>query len=155
MSLPGFPVEGGCQCGATRYRLEAPPLAVYNCHCRDCQRSSGGTYSMSMPVQRSNVRHLSGRLDAYDKPADSGRTVRMFSCAECGTNLWNEPLAAPELLILKPGTLDDMSWAVPVGNIWTASRVPWIAIDDTLVNFAGQPPDRQALYDAWTARVGG
>src|SRR5690606_7403753 len=107
MSLPGFPVEGGCQCGATRYRLEAPPLAVYNCHCRDCQRSSGGTYSMSMPVQRSNVRHLSGRLDAYDKPADSGRTVRMLSCAECGTNVWNEPLAAPELLTLKPGTLDD------------------------------------------------
>ena len=153
MTLPSFPVEGGCQCGAVRYRLTAPPLAVYNCHCRDCQRSSGATHSMSMPVQRSIFEHLSGRLAAYDKPADSGRVVRMLGCAECGTKVWNEPLSAPDLLIVKPGTLDDMSWAVPVGNIWTASRAPWAEIDAALVNFTGQPADRQALYDAWTAHV--
>jgi hypothetical protein len=38
------------------------------------------------------------------------------------------------MLVVKPGTLDDMSWAVPVGNIRTASKVPWVKIDETLVN---------------------
>jgi hypothetical protein len=56
-------------------------------------------------------------------------------------------------VVLKPGTLDDMGWAVPVGNIWTDSRAPWIAIDETLVNFPRQPPDRQPLYDAWEAAI--
>jgi hypothetical protein len=42
---------------------------------------------------------------------------------------------------------------VPVGNIWTDSRAPWIVIDETLVNFTGQPPDRQPLYDAWEAAI--
>lgn len=149
--LPAFPVEGGCICGAARYRITGAPLAVYNCHCRDCQRASGATHSMSMPVARELLEHLSGELAAYDKPADSGRTVRMFACARCGTKLWNEPLASSAMLVVKPGTLDDPSWAVPIGNIWTDSRLPWVEIDATQVNFPGQPPDRQPLYGAWTA----
>lgn len=155
MQLPDFPVEGGCQCGAVRYRLTAPPLAAYNCHCRDCQRASGATHSMSMPIRRETLEHVSGELTAFDKAADSGRVVRMLGCAACGTKVWNEPLAAPAVLILKPGTLDDMSWCVPVGNIWTRSRAPWVEIDETLVNFEGQPADRQPLYDAWARLVTG
>jgi hypothetical protein len=155
MGLPRFPVEGGCQCGAVRYRLTAPPLAVYNCHCRDCQRTSGATHEMSMPVRRETLEHLSGELFAYDKTAESGRIVRQLRCARCGTKVWNEPLASPGLLVVKAGTLDDMSWAVPVGNIWTASRAPWVVIDETLVNFPGQPPDRQPLYDAWSRATAG
>jgi hypothetical protein len=153
VTLPAFPVEGGCQCGAVRYRIAAPPLGVYNCHCRDCQRSSGATHTMSMPVAREHVVLLVGELVAYDKRADSGRVVRMFGCAVCGTKLWNEPLASPAMLVVKPGTLDDMSWAVPIGNIWTASRAPWVEIDAALVNFPGQPPDRQPLFDAWSRAV--
>jgi hypothetical protein len=149
MKLPAFPVEGGCLCGAVRYRLTAPPLAVYTCHCRDCQRASGAG-ELSMPVQRETLEH-SGKLVHFDKTADSGRAVRMFRCAACGTRLWNAPLAFPGLLVLKPGTLDDPRWAAPVGNIWTDRRLPWIAIDPRLANFPRQPPDRQPLYDAWTA----
>jgi hypothetical protein len=65
--------------------------------------------------------------------------------------VWNEPLSTPGLLVVRAGTLDDMNWAVPVGNIWTESRASWVAVDPGLVNFPGQPPDRQPLYDAWTA----
>lgn len=149
MKLPKFPVEGGCQCQAVRYRLTAPPLAVYNCHCRDCQRMSGATQSMSMPVERETHEHLSGDLVFYDKTADSGRVVRMFACARCGTKVWNEPLASPGMLVVRAGTLDQMSWAIPIGNIWTDSKAPWVEIDPELVNFPRQPPDRQPLYDAW------
>lgn len=151
IELPDFPIEGGCQCGAVRYRITGNPLAVYNCHCRDCQRSSGATHSMSMPIRRDLLEHLGGELTAFDKSADSGRTVRMLGCVRCGTKLWNEPLASPHMLVVKPGTLDDPSWAVPIGNIWTDRALPWAEIDESLVNFPGQPADRQPLFDAWTA----
>ena len=153
MRLPKFPVEGGCQCRAVRYRITAPPLGVYNCHCRDCQRSSGGTHTMSMLMKRENVELLQGKLVGFDKRADSGRVVRMLGCAECGTKVWNEPQSFTAMIVVRPGTLDDMSWAVPVGNIWTASKAPWVKIDETLVNFPGQPPDRQPLFDAWERLV--
>ena len=150
ITLPVFPVEGGCQCGAVRYRITASPLTVYNCHCRDCQRASGGTHTISMPTPREHLERLSGELMAFDKSADSGRVVRMLGCAICGTKLWNEPLASPAMLVVKSGTLDDPSWAVPIGNIWTDSALPWVDIDVTQVNFPGQPADRQPLYDAWS-----
>ncbi len=138
-----------------RYRITGSPLAVYNCHCRDCQRASGGTHTMSMPIARERVELISGELMHYDKAADSGRTVRMLGCSLCGTKIWNEPLASPNMLVLKPGTLDDPSWAIPIGNIWTNSALPWAVIDPSEVNFPGQPPDRQPLYDAWSAATAG
>ena len=153
MKLPVFPVAGGCQCREVRYQITGPPLGVYNCHCKDCQRSSGGTHTMSMPIHRELVVLLQGELVPFDKVADSGRVVRMMGCVRCGTKVWNEPLSFTTMLVVKPGTLDDMSWATPVGNIWTATKAPWVGIDDTLINFPGQPPDRQPLFDAWDRAV--
>lgn len=153
ITLPTFPVEGGCQCGAVRYRITARPLGVYKCHCRDCQRSSGAGYSMSMPTLREHFEHLSGEVAAFDKAANSGRVVRMLGCAICGTKLWNEPLSSSAIVVVKPGTLDDPRWAVPVGNIWTNSALPWVRIGDSQVNFPGQPDDRQPLFDAWAAAI--
>ncbi|MEQ1770968.1 MAG: GFA family protein [Devosia sp.] len=151
VKLPDFPVEGGCQCGAVRYQLEASPLAVYACHCKDCQRFSGTTHTLSMVVRADTVKLTKGSLTGFAKAADSGRTVRMLGCAQCGTKVWNEPLSSPDLIIMKPGTLDDLSWAKPIGNIWTDRKVPWVEIDPDVPNFPGQPPSRQPLIDAWQA----
>lgn len=153
MKLPKFPVEGGCQCGAVRYRVLAAPLGVYACHCKDCQRFSGTTHTLSMVMRADAVALIRGTLVGFDKAADSGRVVRMLGCAQCGTKIWNEPLASPGLIIAKPGTLDDASWARPVGNIWTGSALPWVAIDLDVPNFPGQPADRQPLFDAYAAEI--
>lgn len=154
MPLPKFPQQGGCHCGAVRYELTAPPLGVYNCHCTDCQKISGAAYAMSMPVRTETLVQLSGEVSIFEKVADSGRRVQMVSCAKCGTRMWNVPLSSPEMRTLRPGTLDDFSWAEPVGNIWTKSRMPWIEIDAALVNYEGQPPSREPLYAAWSAKHG-
>ena len=77
----------------------------------------------------------------------------MLGCPHCGTKVWNEPQSYAALIVVRPGTLDDMSWARPIGNIWTASRAPWVEIDESLVNFPGQPADRQPLFDAWARAV--
>jgi hypothetical protein len=154
VTLPDFPVAGGCQCGAVRYVLKGPPLGVYNCHCKDCQRLSGGTHTMSMVLRRDLLELTEGKLHPHEKVADSGRIAVMMLCRECGSLIWNEPLSAPELRILKPGTLDDMTWAVPVGNIWTGSAAPFAAIDETLINFEGQPPSREVFFPAWAALTG-
>lgn len=153
MQLPAFPVEGGCQCGAVRYRIKAAPLGIYACHCKDCQRFSGTTHTLSMVIATRDVKLIAGALRGFDKAADSGRTVRMLGCAECGTKVWNEPLASPDILVLKPGTLDDMSWARPIGNIWTDRAQAWAVIDPGVPNFPGQPASRQPLFDAFAAEV--
>ena len=153
MRLPTFPVEGGCQCGAVRYRLNGAPVGVYACHCKDCQRFSGTTHSISMMVKATDVEMIKGELVSFDKAADSGRVVRMHGCIDCGTKVWNEPLSSPGTLNIKPGTLDDMSWAKPVGHIWTDSAVAWDIIDESGPVFGSQPADRKPLFDAYAAEI--
>ena len=150
MALPKFPVEGGCQCGAVRYRLKASPLTVYNCHCKDCQRFSGAACSISMIVRNENFEVLSGQTVRYDRKADSGNVIAMNFCAHCYGWLWNENPALPGIKVARAGTLDNMDWAEPVGNIWTDSKAAWVKIDPKHANFPKQAVDRTPLFDAWT-----
>lgn len=148
MSLPDFPVEGGCQCGAVRYTLRASPLSVYNCHCKDCQRFSGAAWSMSMIVRDADITVV-GAVDTYARRADSGNVIAMQFCAHCHGWLWNDP-PSPGIKVVRAGTLDDLDWAAPVGDIWTESKAAWVQIDPAHVNFSKGAADRQPLYDAWT-----
>jgi hypothetical protein len=149
MGLPEFPQEGGCQCGAVRYRLRASPLSVYNCHCKDCQRFSGAAWSMSMIVRDDDFELLDGATARYERLADSGNIIGMNFCAHCHNWLWNDP-PAPGVKVVRAGTLDDINWAAPVGNIWTDSKASWAVIDPQHVNFPRGAVDRTPLFDAWT-----
>lgn len=152
LQLPAFPLTGGCICGAVRYRVGALPLSLYACHCTDCQHLSGGTSSMSMPMRAADLT-IAGDLAAYAKPAASGRTVTIRFCPVCSTRIMHVPAHSPDLVNLKPGTLDDTSWLVPIAHVWTASRPAGVALPDGVLSYPGQPPDRAALYAAFAAAI--
>ncbi len=147
-SLPAFPVGGGCVCGAVRYRVHAPPLSVYACHCKDCQRFSGGPFSVAMAIHLADFSLDRGEPARLAKPADSGRVVGVRFCRDCGTRLWHEPAHSPHLVNIAAGTLDDCSWARPAAEVWASRKAPWISFP---IHFscAGQPIEREPLYEAW------
>ena len=82
-------LEGGCLCGAVRYRLTDDPLTLYACHCTDCQRQSGSAFGLSMIVARSAFELVRGEPLALEVMAE-GRTRRPRICGACGTRLFNE-----------------------------------------------------------------
>jgi hypothetical protein len=147
--LPPFPVEGGCVCGAVRYKLTAPPLSVYACHCRDCQRFASGPYAIGIIVDLENFA-VSGPTVFTERIAESGRTVRQFACSRCACRIWHEN--APGPAIVRAGTLDEPAWARPAVHTWTRSKLPWIELGGAPAYQAGAP-SRQTLYDAWGADV--
>ena len=155
ITLPEFPLAGGCICGAIRYSIAAAPVTVYACHCKDCQRSASGPFSVALTVRREHfaVTRGAGTAQLYLKPADSGRKVPQFSCPVCSTRLWNEPAHSPDMIILRAETLDNAAWAVPIGHIWIASRLPWDKSELIGPLFEGQPGDRKPLYDAWADAI--
>jgi len=149
--LPRFPITGGCACGVVRYRLNAPPLSLYACHCLRCQKYTG-SFTLSMPVRRVDI-ELSGTEPVeHNEPADSGRMARIFFCPNCHTRVWHAP-AIPELLSIMAGTLDNTSWLAPVGHIWTKHKQPGVLIEDVALCFDGQPPNRELLYDAFRRAI--
>ena len=48
-------LEGGCLCGAIRYRLSGPTLFVSQCACRDCQKATGTGHTTIVGVHRSQL----------------------------------------------------------------------------------------------------
>jgi hypothetical protein len=53
-----------------------------------------------------------------------GDTERNF-CSACGSPLFSLAAAAPELALIKAGSLDDASWLEPALEVWTRSAQPW------------------------------
>jgi len=149
-----LPLTGACQCRAIRYRITAPPLAVYACHCTECQRQSGSAFALSMPVARDALQ-VDGTPSAWRRVHESGRVMMCMYCGQCGTRLFHNSERNPQVSIVKPGTLDDTTWLRPVGHIWTRSAQAWVEIPQNLVNYEAQPPDLSRLIEAWRAQQAG
>jgi hypothetical protein len=147
-----LPLTGACQCRALRYEIDAEPLALYACHCTECQKQSASAFALSMLVPRAAVRVTQGEPREWVRRADSGRTMSCMFCAQCGTRVFHLPHSNTQVTVIKPGTLDDTSWFDPVGHIWTRSAQPWVDIPADTVNYEVQPPDQAKLIAAWKAR---
>ncbi len=125
--------DGGCFCGAIRYRLDGPPLDASYCHCRMCQRAVGapvvpwGTW----PVER--LTWLTGDVRSY---ASSARGERSF-CPTCGTSLTFVDPGEAGLVDVTLASLDDPEAFAPDHHIWTSSRIRWLGIDDDLPRHEG------------------
>lgn len=144
-----LPLNGGCQCGHVRYRLTAPPLVLYACHCTECQRQSASAFGLSMAVDRDDLTVDWSRCGTWERIGASGRKVGCRFCRRCGARLFHEPARNPAIVNVKPGSLDDCSWLQPVGHLWTKSRQPWVTIPNGVLAYDGQPDGFEDLFIAW------
>jgi hypothetical protein len=134
-----IPYTGGCSCGSIRYECSAEPIAMLNCHCRQCQYASGGAFSSGYFVNRSSFKLLKGKPRYYELSADSGNKVRRGFCSSCGSQLFAEGDGNPDIVVIKPASLDDPSWFKPHLDIFTESAQPWDPMDPTLPKFPKMP----------------
>ena len=130
-------LEGGCACGAVRYRLTAEPLIVHACHCRDCQRLSGGAFALNIWIERRFVESAdAAKLRPVSVPAGSGKPQEIFRCLDCGTALWSKYHAAPgDSVLLRAGTLDEPETIAPDVHIFTRSKLPWVELPAGVPSF--------------------
>jgi len=128
--------EGGCACGAIRYKLTAEPLIVHACHCRDCQRLTGAAFALNMWIERNRVETDHARLRPARLTAGSGRPHEVFSCPECGTAIYSKYHAAPgDTVLLRAGTLDHPETIEPDVHIFTRSKLPWVRLPEGACSF--------------------
>lgn len=132
-------IEGGCNCGAVRYRLTGEPLAVAVCHCANCRRQSGSAFSVNVVV-RADAMALSGDLTSWeDRDTESGAPVLREFCATCGSPIRSLSAASPKVAIVKAGTADEPGLLVPAIHVWTKSALPWVVIPSGLPQFPRNP----------------
>jgi hypothetical protein len=126
--------EGGCSCGAVRYRLNAEPLFVHCCHCLNCQRQTGSAFVINVLIETDRVEVLSGEPRPVDVPRDDGSMQRIFRCPQCNVAVFSE-YTYPTVRFVRAGTLDDPSSIEPDVHIFTRSKLPWVTLPETTPAF--------------------
>ena len=121
------PVEGGCLCGAVRYRATPTHREGYYCHCRMCQLAFGNTRAAFINLCKDEVAWTRG-APAYF--ASSTFAKRGF-CGRCGTPLSFE-YDASQRMDLSVGSLDDPAAFAPSAHFAIETRIAAWHVEDGL-----------------------
>ena len=128
-------MDGGCACGAVRYRLRSAPMFVQCCHCRDCQVQTGGPFVVNGQIETDRIELLSGTPVPVRMPTESGRVHDVYRCPACQTALWSDYGGRPALRFLRMLTLDARETVVPDAHIFTRSKLPWVILPEGVPAF--------------------
>jgi hypothetical protein len=124
-------MEGGCSCGAIRYRLVSEPLFVHCCHCLNCQRQTGSAFAINALIETDRVELLAGSPEEIEAPRDHGSPQVIYRCPECRVAVFSH-YGWPELRFVRAGTLDDPSLVSPDVHIFTRSKLPWVELPESV-----------------------
>jgi hypothetical protein len=103
--------DGGCLCGQIRYRTLATPSRVTVCHCRFCQRATGGDAMIEPIFRKEDLELVQGTPAVYDhRSAGSGKMVHVNFCPGCGTKLWLAFERFADVVGVYAGTFDEPDW---------------------------------------------
>src|SRR5689334_17906252 len=141
-----IPIDGGCACGAVRYRLTSDPLFVHCCHCLNCQRQTGSAFVINLLIEADRVELLAGEPEGVDVPRDDGSSQRIFRCPSCRVGVFSE-YGRPQLRFVRAGTLDDPADVTPDVHIYTRSKVGWVTLPESVPAF-DEYYDTKALWPA-------
>lgn len=136
--------EGGCLCGAVRFRTSGRPMKITVCHCPLCQRVSGSAYTVELIFPREAVSFEGAPPGRYTyRSPDHGRRLHYAFCPTCGSRLGVALDRFPALQFMYAGAFDDTSWIRPDSHIFTRSAPAWTLLPDDVDCFSAHMIDEQ------------
>jgi hypothetical protein len=117
--------DGGCLCGAIRYRVEGEAVARTLCHCVSCRRATGGASVGWAVFEKENWQLLQGELREYS----SSPGIHWGSCANCSSLVGYRRDSRPDHYDITTATLDDPDAFPPTVEIWVAEKIGWEMLD--------------------------
>ena len=132
--------DGGCHCGAVRFRVTGPVQETGYCHCRICQRLSGAPAQAYATFAPDALIFTKGRPKTY-RSSDWGE--RLF-CPDCGAQMIYRERENPTEVSINICSFDEPAAFVPAEHIFMEDRVPWFDPKDGLPRAARYPGDAGA-----------
>lgn len=103
--------QGGCLCGKLRYEVGTQPSRVTMCHCKFCQRATGGAYLVEPIFDARDFSIIKGTPKNYTHTSEgSGKAVSIHFCDNCGTKLFLTFERFADVVGVYGGTFDDPNW---------------------------------------------
>lgn len=116
--------DGGCLCGAIRFRAVGPAKWTAYCHCHSCRRHTGAPVSAYAGFEKPQVTFVAGTPTWFA----SSPGVRRAFCATCGSTLAFEGDRWSTETHLHVGAFDAPEAFAPTGHAFAEERVPWLCI---------------------------
>ena len=114
--------EGGCFCGAVRYRVSGEPFRANICHCTNCQKRTGSSFGISTYFKEEQVEFNDAERKLYRFESDeSGRFGNMEFCANCGSTVTWTAEFFPGARGIAGGSFDDPNWFEIRNHGWVRS----------------------------------
>jgi hypothetical protein len=126
--------EGGCFCGAVRFKIEGEPLNVRICHCRNCQKAMGSPFFARALFDQ---RALSVEGDTARYP--SSESLDRVFCKACGTRLFSRRTNGTVVGVAL-AAFDDRNAFAPTEHIWVSEKMNWVRLDDGLMQYRETVP---------------
>jgi len=120
--------QGGCLCGAVRYRVEGEPLSNGICHCRTCRRTASAP---ALPFAAFPVGALAFTQGEPLEFRSSPSATRGF-CGRCGSPLTYRNDAEPDSIDVMTCSLDDAGALAPSFHVWVGHKLAWEHVADGL-----------------------
>jgi hypothetical protein len=128
--------DGGCLCGAIRYRARGDPTDVTLCHCRTCRKAAGAPLVAWVTFPASDFTIVTGTPARYPS---SPKVVRTF-CGTCGTPLTYAHADFPSGIDVTVCSLDEPERFPPADHTWVDHRVGWLRANEDLPAYGGRRP---------------
>jgi hypothetical protein len=132
---PIVDLSASCACGAVTVRFAGTVKSMFMCACEDCQKASGTGHSTVALAARGDVT-ITGEVQHFARPANSGATFTRSFCGICGTPICGQSSRAPHALMLPVGLFGkDTAWFAPNQVIFGRSHRDWDAIAEGIPHY--------------------
>ncbi|OYW46586.1 MAG: hypothetical protein B7Z08_13265 [Sphingomonadales bacterium 32-68-7] len=135
----GVVLEGGCLCGAVRYRLTGPSLFTAQCCCKDCQKATGTGHTTIVGIHKDQLA-LQGTPATYTNIGESGGSVTRHFCGTCAGRLYTSGDLPGEFIMVQAGSLDEPGAITPQSVIYLKDAVRWDHFDPALPKYETMQP---------------
>ena len=139
MVARGVVLEGGCLCGAIRYRLTGPSLFVSQCCCKDCQKATGTGHTTIVGIHKDQLA-IEGAPATYTNTGESGGRVTRHFCGTCAGRLYTSGDLPGDVIMVQAGSLDDPGAIAPQSVIYLKDAVNWDHFDPALPKYETMQP---------------
>jgi len=126
--------RAACSCGQLHLTVEGEPSRVWICHCLECQRRTGAVIGNLARFHREQIT-FNGTATAWKRTGESGNTLTCSFCPTCGSTIYFENEAFPEIVAVAVGNFADPNFPAPIISVWEETRHPWVSL----------PPDTKRM----------
>ena len=136
MNSPDLPADGGCRCGAVRFRVTTEPVMTLACHCNGCRRMTASAFSLTTTVPEGGFAVVAGEPapGALRTPA-----AQHWHCPECHSSTHSSFTSSTGFVNVRATAFDATGWFSPFCETMAAEKLAWASLP-VRHSFPGWPP---------------